>query len=137
MKKAIVSVINDLVTDQRVNRNCLALNNAGYQVILIGREMKDSLEITKRPYQTHRMQLIFEKGPFFYAEYNIRLFFYLLFHSADLHFSNDLDTILPNFVISKITGSKLIFDSHEYFTETPELTHRPVVQKVWKVIESY
>lgn len=99
--------------------------------------MKDSLEITKRPYQTHRMQLIFEKGPFFYAEYNIRLFFYLLFHSADLHFSNDLDTILPNFVISKITGSKLIFDSHEYFTETPELTHRPVVQKVWKVIESY
>ncbi len=137
MKKAIVSVINDLVTDQRVNRNCLALEKAGYNVTLIGRQKKDSLDLNKRSYQMHRMRLLFEKGPLFYAEYNIRLFCYLLFHPTDLYFSNDLDTLMPNLILTKVNGRKLIFDSHEYFTETPELTGRPVIQKIWKTIERF
>ena len=41
-KRIIVSVINDLVTDQRVARTCSVLFELNYKVLLVGREQKTS-----------------------------------------------------------------------------------------------
>lgn len=136
-KKVLVSVINDLVTDQRVHKVCLSLTNMGFEVMLIGRVLPDSMPMDKRPYEHHRMHLLFSKGVFFYVEYNIRLFLYLLLAKADLLVSNDLDTLLPNYLIHKIKRKPIVYDSHEYFTEVPELVSRPRIQKIWKSIEAY
>ena len=136
MQRIIVSVINDLVTDQRVHKVCTTLVEMNYEVTLIGRKLSNSLALNRK-YKTNRMKLLFNKGFLFYAEYNIRLFFKLIFIKKDILLSNDLDTLLPNYLISKIFNKKLVYDSHELFTEIPELIDRPRIQKVWLGIEKY
>jgi len=137
MKKAIVSVINDLSTDQRVHKVCSSLHAMGYEVTLVGRKQRTSLPLLERAYKTKRMFLLFEKGPLFYLEYQKRLFWYLLFHKADVLVANDLDTLLPNFLISKIKGASLVYDSHELFCEVPELHSNPVKRNIWKRLERW
>ena len=99
MKKVIVSVSSDLTSDKRVHRTCMTLVKMGFEVLLVGRKKRNSLPLTKRLYEVKRMSLFFEKGFLFYATFQIRLFFFILFHKADLLVSNDLDTLLPNYLI--------------------------------------
>ncbi len=137
-KNAIVSVTNDLYTDQRVHKICLFLQKQGYNVLLVGRIRKSSLDMDTRPYKTKRMRLFFEKGAFFYAEYNLRLFLLLLFKKSTILVSNDLDTLLANYFTHIIKpATKLVYDSHEYFTEVPELVCRPKVKRIWEKIEGF
>jgi len=136
LQRVVVSVTNDLVTDQRVHKVCTTLSTMDFDVVLIGRKLSNSLAIN-RNYKTVRMKLLFNNGFMFYAEYSIRLFFKLFFIKKDVLLSNDLDTLLPNFLISRIFSKKLVYDSHELFTEVPELIDRPTIKNTWLSIEKF
>lgn len=124
-----------MLTDQRVHKTCMVFYEQGYDVLLVGRRKRDSMDLPPRPYKTKRMKLLFEKGVPFYAAFQIRLFFFLLFKKKHVLFSNDLDTLLPNYLNKKISGAKLIYDSHELFCEVPELVHTPFKKRIWEKVE--
>jgi glycosyltransferase involved in cell wall biosynthesis len=136
-KRIVISVISDLVTDQRVHKVAQTLHQQGYAVMLMGARRRKSLPLEKRAYATRRMKLLFQKGFLMYAEWNVRLFWTLLFTHGDILLANDLDTLLPNFLVSKIKRRKLVYDTHEYFTGMEELAHKPVVKKIWTGLENF
>lgn len=135
MKKLIFTITNDCTFDQRMIRICTSLAHAGYSVELVGRKEKHSIPLNKQPFRQKRLNCFFQKGKRFYIEYNLRLFFYLLFRKADLVCAIDLDTILPVLAVTKLKGSKRVYDAHELFCEMKEIVTRPRIYKFWKRIE--
>ena len=136
-KKILVSVITDLATDQRVIRICTTLQNMGFDVHVVARKIYNSLPLESYPFAASRIRCYFTKGTAQYAEFMSKLFFKLLFNKPDYLLANDLDTLLPNFLVSKLKNKHLFYDTHEYFTGVPELANSSVKRKIWKKLEDY
>ncbi len=136
-KKILVSVINNISTDQRVEKVCDSLEKNGYEISLIGTNLNGLPELN-RNYETQRFSLLFQKKFLLFAEFNTKLFFKLLFKADKntLLLANDLDALLPNYLVSRIKKIPLVFDSHEIYSELPSVQGR-FSQKVWKKLERY
>jgi glycosyltransferase involved in cell wall biosynthesis len=134
-RRIIISVTNDLYTDQRVLKVCDFLQRNGLEIVLVGRMRKDSPPLQLPGIRIKRFRLLFDSGVLFYAAYHFRLFLFLLFTRCDYLLANDLDTLLPNYFVARIRNKKLFYDTHEYFTEVPELAHAPLKKKMWQLIE--
>lgn len=117
-----------------MQRICRTLAENGYTVTLVGRTLPRSLPLQEEPFLQKRLSCFFRKGFLFYAEYNLRLFRYLLFASYDVVCSIDLDTLGAGCAASLLRRKKRVFDAHEYFTEVPEVTDRFFVKRFWEVV---
>lgn len=117
-----------------MQRICRTLAENGYVVTLVGRSLPHSLPLETTSFAQHRLRCRFRKGLLFYAEYNLRLCWYLLFASYDVVCSIDLDTLPAGCFSTVLRRKRRVFDAHEYFTEVPEVTKRIVVKKTWELI---
>jgi glycosyltransferase involved in cell wall biosynthesis len=135
--RLVFTVTNDLSFDQRMIRICTSLAGEGYQVTLVGVKNNRSLPLIQQPFRQKRLPVLFRKGKAFYIEYNLRLFFCLLFKKANALCAIDLDTILPVWFISKLKGLPAVYDAHELFCEMKEVVSRPRIYKAWKKIERF
>ncbi|MEZ5069656.1 MAG: glycosyltransferase [Bacteroidales bacterium] len=147
MKRVYIAVINDLVSDQRVHRMCRYLLSENLEVRCFGRALPGSGKVDialpgvapgwdPLRFRVERMRMLVKKGPLFYAFFNVRLFFQLLvLPRPHLLVANDLDTLLPLYLIKRIKSVPLVYDSHELFTEVPELQGRSRVRWIWKRLE--
>jgi glycosyltransferase involved in cell wall biosynthesis len=128
-----MAVTSDIFTDMRVIKVSSYLSNKGYSIQVVGRNTS-KFEL-KVPFETKRFNLFFKRSFLFYLEYNLRFLIHGLFRKADIIVSNDLDTLFACTVLSKIKQVPLIYDSHEYFTESVGLQGRNRVRNVWLWIE--
>lgn len=135
LKQIYFTVTNDLTYDQRMHRICTSLAANGYSVTLVGRKLRSSPPLSPKSFTQRRISCWFSKGKIFYAEYNIRLFLFLLLKKMDAICAIDLDTILPSLYISRLKKIPRIYDAHELFSELKEVISRPAIQKVWLRIE--
>ncbi|MBN2275428.1 MAG: glycosyltransferase [Bacteroidales bacterium] len=133
--KICISVTNDVITDQRLERTVRTLMTAGHEVRAIGRKRQPTRTKIGYPCPVRLFSLLFNKGPLFYAEYNFRLLLFLLLAKVDVMLACDLDTLPANYLAAGIRGKTLVYDSHEYFTEVPELIGRPGAKKIWEWME--
>ena len=132
----VLSVINDLHSDQRVHRTAMLWTERGYRVVVLGRTYPNPAPLD-RPYETQRMRCRFAKGPLFYLEFQVRLWNRLRRLNPDVYLANDLDTLGPNAWWAMRRAKPLVYDSHEYFLGAPELEARPFVQRLWRAVERY
>ena len=129
-----MAVSNDLSNDRRVARHAGALQQAGCEVVVVGRRLPSSPEV-EAPWRLVRMPLRHRRGWRFYAELNRRLCSTMLRERPDVVWANDTDTLAGCAVAARRLGCRLVMDAHELFPEVPEVQHRPLVQWVWRAIE--
>lgn len=135
-KKLFVAVTNDISTDYRVHKVCSYLSQKNFDIEVFGRLLPNTIFVEKA-YKITRKKLFFNHNFLFYTEYNIRLFCYLFFKKFDYILANDLDTLPACFFISKLKKVALVYDSHELFSEGPELQGRKFVQSFWQKLEDF
>jgi len=109
----------------------------GFRPIIAGIRRPASHPFSPGYAEVIRLPLWFQKGFLFYAELNIRLFFYLLHVKTDLIVANDLDTLLPAQLVAWIRKKPLVYDTHEYFTGTPDVAFRPFRRWFWSGLENW
>ncbi len=137
MKRIVFTVSNDLSFDQRMIKICSSLSGSEFEVSILGFEKAGSAKLSNQPYQQKRMKLIFQRGKLFYLEICIRLFFKLLFTKTDIISAVDMDTLLPAYLVSKMRNKKLVFDAHEFYSETSGLVGRKFEKTIWAKLEEF
>ncbi len=135
--RVLTAIINDIRTDQRVKKQVGVLNSLGCDVTVACRFRSSVPDDTDEKFKSVRFRFLINRGPLFYFVYSVRLFLYLLFNRFDLYISNDLDTLLPCYLISGLRRKPLVYDAHEYFTGQYGLKERKLSYNVWKRIERH
>lgn len=134
-KKIITSAFSNLYTDQRIEKVCRTLHENGYEIELIGNNWNGA-EKMSRPYSFSRIPLISKSLKTAYFEFNWKLYRQLK-KKADCNtilYANDLDVLLPNYILAEKLKIPLVFDSHEIFSEMPAIQGR-MSQKLWRYLE--
>ena len=132
-KRVCICLLDDPVYKQSSIRVAEALARAGYEVTLVGRRLGG--DAGAAAFRRVRFRTLFRSGKGFYAEMNLRIFLYLLFHRVDLVCAVNLDTIFPVWAISVLKRIPRLYDARELFTELAEVVARPRIQRVWLWVE--
>lgn len=128
-------VTSDIQTDQRVHRTATTLQSMGFDVVVTGRQSSGIIDSHQATYRIKRIGTIAKRGMSFFIIFNLKIFARLLFGRYTAIYANDLDTLVGCWAGAIIRRKPLIYDSHELFTEIPELVGRTAKKRIWKIAE--
>lgn len=127
MKKILMILSNEFITDVRVYREAKALVDAGYEVTVIvwdrksqykSEEVIDGVKLI-RIHNNFLMKILpndLLRNPFWWGRaYRKGLELYINSYKFDVVHCHDLDTLKVGVKLKKKTGCKLVYDAHEIF----------------------
>ena len=128
-KKVVHIVLNPFIQDSRVIRECKSLAKTGYDITVIAywleglnfEEMENGYKIIRIPIMTKS----WSKNPFIqiikYLEFLIRALFVIKKIKPDICHGHDPDGLLIGCFVKYFLRSKLIYDSHELWSDSIHL----------------
>jgi glycosyltransferase involved in cell wall biosynthesis len=128
-KKILLCMTSNFDFDQRMQRHAATLQQY-FDICIFNRSCK-----SYKNYYLIDSNCIFKKGVLFYLEFNLRLFIHLFRFKYDVVYLVDTDTLLAGGIVATWSRCAFVFDSHEWFTEVPELEGSYFKKKVWQAIE--
>jgi len=128
----VITVTNDGVSDRRMRRLADLLRVHGWSVTIVGRIFSSDSRTSEQGIV--QIPCDRRKGPAAYWEYHQKLLTYLRRQKPDIICAVDYDTLTAGVLAARTCGAKLIFDSHEFFEEVPELTGRLLKKWVWRKV---
>jgi glycosyltransferase involved in cell wall biosynthesis len=135
LARIIITTSNNLVFDNRIHKVTVTLTGMGYDVLQTGRNHPKVNTKPSRPGTCILFNLPFRKGFLFYLTLNLYTLIYLIFKKFDMLWAVDMDTLPACRIAGMIRRKPIIFDSHEFMSEVPELHNRPIVKKTWRLLE--
>ena len=143
-RKIIMFVLNNIINDSRVLKEAYSLSNNGFEVCIIGiyygkvtkDESLSGIIIKRINILTKRLiGKIPLSGILIYFETYIKLFFTIPKIGQNIvYHGHDLDAAFPLLMIGKVFRKKVVYDSHELFTEMSG-KRRNITNRIWKIIE--
>ncbi len=66
-------------------------------------------------------------------DYNLKVFFYILFNKFDIVHAHDLNSLIGPFFSSKLKNIKIVYDSHELYLERNRYKKYTPSEKKWRI----
>lgn len=133
--KILCTSFSNASFDQRMQKVCTELASMDdVQCIWVSRKFKTNGSVINNQYHNNPISSVFSSGKLAYLFFNIQLFIQCMRYRPNCIYAVDLDTLLPAIIYKTLSGTKVIYDAHEYFTELPEVVHRYWTQWIWRMV---
>ncbi|PDV99975.1 glycosyltransferase family 4 protein [Candidatus Chloroploca asiatica] len=135
-------VANDMQQDSRVEREASTLAAAGYQVVVlcIRKSPSQPKQEERNGYTISRLDIVSRRLPRHAVfnivkllEFLIATFVVALRQQSMIYHAHDLPTLPAMYLAARLRRAKVIYDSHELFTETAYVQFR----SMWRLIERF
>lgn len=125
MKKVLILVFNNFISDSRVLKESISLKNDGFDVQILALHDHNLAEHENIDgIKVHRIKLATKKWPKIFSIQLIKFVELILkilakYRKTDIVHCNDLNTLPVGYLLSKFSVEKIkiVYDAHEYETE--------------------